>query len=406
MQSPGNFVNVIRARLFIAASAAATLVFAACGGSRDSKGSKATDSVKTDSASGAVSSRPQVAYDSASYKAAFDSATKGTIKSTDSTIIINFNRTRSKADSFSLRAAIRIGMKKIDAWPTGPVPLAGAILPAKRIVAFYGNPLSKKMGVLGEYLTRRPDTKDSAGKRVYGGYDPTAMFAKFDTIIAEWKEADPGTPVQPAFHLIVAVAQGDPGRDGKYRLRMDSSLIEEVYGWAQQRNALLFLDAQIGGSTVEAEVRRLMPWLARPNVHLGLDPEFSMHYSREGLKPGTKIGIMDAKEINWAIDTLRKIVTEKKLPPKVLIVHRFTRQMVSNAKDIKLSPEVQVVMNMDGWGQPWLKFDSYASYEVTEPVQFTGFKLFFHNDTKKGHPLLSAREVLHLLPRPLYIQYQ
>jgi hypothetical protein len=63
-------------------------------------------------------------------------------------------------------------------------------------------------------------------------------------------------------------------------------------------------------------------------------------------------------------------------------------------------------MNMDGWGQPWLKFDSYASYEVTEPVQFTGFKLFFHNDTKKGHPLLSAREVLHLLPRPLYIQYQ
>jgi hypothetical protein len=115
---------------------------------------------------------------------------------------------------------------------------------------------------------------------------------------------------------------------------------------------------------------------------------------------------MDAKEINWAIDTLRQIVTDKKLPPKVLIVHRFTKQMVSNAKDIKLTPQVQVVMNMDGWGQPWLKFDSYASYEAVEPVQFTGFKLFFHNDTKKGDALLSAREVLHLLPRPLYIQYQ
>ena len=212
--------------------------------------------------------------------------------------------------------------------------------------------------------------------------------------------------MQPALHLIAAVAQGDPGRDGNYRLRMDSTLIEEVYRWAVKRNALLFLDVQIGGSSVQAEVRRLMPWLNRPNVHLGLDPEFSMHYSREGLAPGKKIGIMDAAEINWAIDTLVRIVNEKKLPPKVLIVHRFTRQMVSNAHAIKLTPQVQVVMNMDGWGAPWLKFDSYSAYTVAEPVQFTGFKIFFHNDSKKGDPILSAKEVLHLLPRPLYIQYQ
>jgi hypothetical protein len=36
-------------------------------------------------------------------------------------------------------------------WPAGPTPLPGALLPAKRIVAFYGNPLVRKMGVLGEY---------------------------------------------------------------------------------------------------------------------------------------------------------------------------------------------------------------------------------------------------------------
>ena len=37
-------------------------------------------------------------------------------------------------------------------WPvkTAP-PLAGSILPEKRIVAFYGNPLSKRMGILGEF---------------------------------------------------------------------------------------------------------------------------------------------------------------------------------------------------------------------------------------------------------------
>jgi hypothetical protein len=403
MTSPQTTSHNFRARVFRPALfTMLAVLIAACGGS-DAQG-RGPDSTQADSANGNVGQPP--GYDSASYRAAFDSATKGTIKSTDSTIIIDFGRTRTQKDSFTLRAAIRNGMKRIDTWPTGPVPLPGAILPAKRIVAFYGNPLSKKMGVLGEVLTRRPDTKDSTGKRVYGGYDTDSLFKRLDAKVREWEEADPRTPVQPAFHLIAAVAQGDPGRDGNYRLRMDSTLIEEVYGWAVKKNALLFLDVQIGGSTVQAEVRRLMPWLNRPNVHLGLDPEFSMHYSREGLAPGRKIGIMDAKEINWAIDTLARIVKEKNLPPKVLVVHRFTRQMVSNSDSIRLSPAVQVVMNMDGWGQPWLKFDSYSSYEVLHPVQFTGFKIFFHNDERKGDDILMAKEVLHLLPRPMYIQYQ
>ena len=51
---------------------------------------------------------------------------------------------------------------------------------------------------------------------------------------------------------------------------------------------------------------------------------------------------------------------------------------------MKLDPRVQVVMNMDGWGQPWLKFDSYRDYVVDHPVQYTGIKIFFHHDTKKG----------------------
>jgi len=403
MTHPNSKLSTIRPRaLTQAASLLALAVAAACGGSKAQPTSK--DSTKSDSANGNVSAVQ--AYDSVSYKAAFDSATKGKIKSTDSTILIDFGRSRSQKDSFTLRAAIRNGMKRIDAWPTGPVPLPGAILPGKRIVAFYGNPLSKKMGALGEFVTRREDKKDSTGKKIYSGYETDSLFKRMDKQIKEWTDADPTTPVQPALQLIASVAQGDPGKDGNYRLRMDSVVIEEVYNWAVRKNAILILDVQIGGSTVEAEVRRLMPWLNRPNVHLGLDPEFSMHYSREGLQPGKKIGIMDAKEINWAVDTLSRIVTEKKLPPKVLIVHRFTRQMVSNANKIKLTPTVQVVMDMDGWGQPWLKFDSYSAYEVIEPVQFTGFKIFFHNDTKRGDQLLSAKEVLHLLPRPLYIQYQ
>ena len=83
------------------------------------------------------------------------------------------------------------------------------------------------------------------------------------------------------------------------------------------------------------------------------------------------------------------------------MVHRFTQNMLQNASRIKLDPRVQVVINMDGWGQPWLKFDTYKNCEVDQPVQFTGFKLFFHNDTRKGDAILAPQEVLALRPRPM-----
>ena len=207
----------------------------------------------------------------------------------------------------------------------------------------------------------------------------------------------------PALHLVVVVAQGAPGRDGMYRLRMPDTLVEKVYSWAQSRNALVFLDVQVGKSTVMAEVPRLEQFLKRPNVHLGLDPEFSM---KGGEKPGSKIGVMTASDINWSVRYLSGLTKKYNLPPKVLVVHRFTRKMVTGAKDIELDPGVQVVIDMDGWGGPWLKYDSYRDYVAREPVQFTGFKLFYHNDTKKGDPLLTPGELLMLTPKPVYIQYQ
>lgn len=279
--------------------------------------------------------------------------------------------------------------KKEGKWPVkGPAPLPNALLPKNRIIAFYGNPLSKRMGVLGEYETSQ-------------------MLAKLDAEIANWKKADPATPIIPALHLIAIVAQGDPGRDGKYRLKMDSAVIEKVYGWAKSKNALLFVDVQVGMSTLPAELPWLKRFLIRPDVHLGIDPEFSMHYSAEGKKPGAKIGVFDAADVNYASQYLADLVTQYKLPPKILVVHRFTRNMVRNASRIKLDPRVQIVMDMDGWGPPWLKLDSYRDYVYAEPVQYTGFKLFYHNDVrKKGSRMMTPAEVLSLWPVPVYIQYQ
>ena len=78
--------------------------------------------------------------------------------------------------------------------------------------------------------------------------------------------------------------------------------------------------------------------------------------------PGTKIGTFDAEDINYASSFLQELVTKEHLPPKVLVVHRFTRDMLTGYKRIKLDPRVQIVINMDGWGPPSLKLDSYRAY--------------------------------------------
>jgi hypothetical protein len=116
---------------------------------------------------------------------------------------------------------------------------------------------------------------------------------------------------------------------------------------------------------------------------------------------------MDAKDINYASQFLQELVTTHNLPPKVLVVHRFTRPMLTNYKNIKLDPRVQVVIQMDGWGSPPMKEDSYIAYVYNEPVQFTGFKIFYKNDVRrKGWRLMKPADVLALNPKPGYIQYQ
>lgn len=272
-------------------------------------------------------------------------------------------------------------------WPNHlrSYPLDGAILPFKRIVAFYGNLYSKKMGILGEV-------------------PPKELWNKLNTEVKAWEKADSTTRVQPAIHYIAIVASGTPGKDGKFRTRMPAHQIDSALSIARMGDAIVFLDVQVALSDVKTEVPTLEKYLKMPQVHLGIDPEFSM---KEGHRPGTKIGTMDATDVNFCSDYLTKLVKENNLPPKVLVVHRFTQGMLRNYKNIKLHPEVQVVVNMDGWGEPVLKRSTYKLYVYKEAVQFTGFKLFYKNDLKKApHTMLTPQDLLKLKPQPIYIQYQ
>ena len=292
-------------------------------------------------------------------------------------------------------------------WPVkGPAPLAGAILPRYRVIAYYGNPFSQRMGVLGSVPSED-------------------MLERLERTAVEWAKADTSRKVLPALHLIATVAQGSPGAGGKHRLRMPDSLIQRVAGWAEQRGWLLFVDIQTGHSTVAAELEPLIPYLRRPYVHLALDPEFAM--TRGGV-PGRRIGTMDAADVNVAIRRLAKLVSEERLPPKLLVVHRFTRGMLTGTERIQLDPRVQVVIDMDGFGASWHKEYAYRHFILPYPVQYTGFKLFYKNDRLSRAPsgnlspdcsrtvsedvgcgddgLMTPQQVLRLYPQPLYIQYQ
>lgn len=278
-------------------------------------------------------------------------------------------------------------------WPVHTAyPKPGAVLPFNRIVAYYGNLYSKNMGALGEF-------------------PPAEMQQKLLNECKKWQAADPTIPVLPCLHYIAVTAQGAPGKDGKYRARMPFKHIDSILHMAARINAIVFLDIQVGFSNVQSEVPMLEKYLSMPNVHLGIDPEFAM--SKSGKKPGKQIGTLDAADANWCIEYLTKLAKANNIPPKILMFHRFTKNMLTNARQIHPTPECQFILDMDGWGPVSLKTDSYKDYVANFPIEFTGFKLFYKNDIRKPRgvnmketQMMTPAQVLAQKPAPIYIQYQ
>lgn len=264
--------------------------------------------------------------------------------------------------------------------PRRPTPYAGpgSILATKRLVNYYGNPYTAAMGVLGRY-------------------DPETVVAKLKEQAAEYAALS-SKPVQPALHFIATVAQAGAGSDGMYRGRMPMSLIQEWADLAERHGLLFFIDLQPGRSTVQAEVNAILPLLDRPHVHLALDPEFNMWGSQV---PGQEIGHMTADEINWAVGTLSQIVASKGLPNKILIVHQFTEGMIVGKTSIATDPNVDIVIDMDGFGGSHAKISKY-NFVQSVPVQFAGIKLFYREDTD----LISPERIMSLDPVPDVIIYQ
>lgn len=271
-------------------------------------------------------------------------------------------------------------------WPAEVVfPNPGALLPFHRIVAYYGNFYSTRMGILGEY-------------------EEDEVLRRLKEEVARWEAADPETPVVPAIDYIAVTAQGSAGEDGMYRLRMPDDHIQRAIDMADKIDGIVILEIQAGFSDLQEEIEALEPYLSLPQVHLAIDPEFHMV---SGDAPGEVIGSVSALNVNRAAEYLAELVNAHNLPPKILVVHTFTVNMVRNPEDITPLPEVQIVMDMDGWGSPAKKFGTYRHVVEPFPVQFTGFKIFYKNDLKPPSTrLLTPEDLLGLSPQPIFIQYQ
>ncbi|HEX2173452.1 MAG TPA: hypothetical protein VHL09_13530 [Dehalococcoidia bacterium] len=264
--------------------------------------------------------------------------------------------------------------------PVVRAPADGALLPEYRIVMFYGHPHDPAMGIVGQHEVEQ-----------------LAEILREEA--ANYAAADPSRPVVPALELIATVAQRVPGSDGTYILDTDTKTLTTYIDYAAEHGMIVVLDLQVGRSTVAAEIEKVRELLARPNVHLAIDPEFAV---AEGEIPGEYIGSIDAETITYAQKVLAEISATHGIPPKMLIVHQFREDMIQGKDQLAPIPGVQLVIDADGYGAPELKTAVYNFLVRDEPVEFAGVKLFYDQDV----PLMTPQEILALVPAPDVIIYQ
>jgi hypothetical protein len=272
--------------------------------------------------------------------------------------------------------------------PVAPVrpstPTGEAVLPTYRLLTYYGFPTNPNMGILGEYGVN----DDLDGLR-------EALLEQ----AAGYEAADPSRPVLTGFEVIASVAQADPMADGSFLVHTDPELVQQYVDYTAAHEMPLFLDFQFGRTSIDDELAAAEPWMVYPHVHLALDPEFKMGPDE---LPGVHIGQITGSEVTRAQEWLAERCAVNGLPPKVLMVHQFHYSMIEDKEFISPVPGVQLVIDMDGHGPPWMKLESYEVVITQQPIEYHGIKLFYPFD----EPLMTPAEVVALDPAPDLIIYQ
>ena len=261
------------------------------------------------------------------------------------------------------------------------LPGGGYVLfPSRRIVAMYGHTNTNALGVLGE---QGPAEGVARASSIAQGYD-----------------AD-GIPVITAFEIIATLASSAPGSDGNYSLRTAIADLEPWIDQAEQSGMYAILDLQPGRGDFLTQAKEYEELLLEPHVGLALDPEWRLKPDQFHLE---QIGSVDAAEVNQVVDWLAQLVRENNLPQKLLMVHQFSHEMITNRSEIRTTPELAVMIHMDGQGRSDLKFNTYD--EITRGALENGWWWGWKNFYDEDFPTLTAEETLTVRPVPYVVSYQ
>jgi len=286
-------------------------------------------------------------------------------------------------------AAQHAGPRKVALFEPPPGPpaywelthvLQSSVLDRNQVLAYYGNPYTAEMGVLGAHDFETVLHLLAEHARLYDDLNGSAGMV-------------------PAAHLVYAVAKTRPTKNGLHLQYVAQQDLERYVQLTRERGMLLILDVQIGRSSAEVEVEKLIPYLRLPHVHLALDPEWA---ARPGETPGMQVGSLDAEDINGVQARLQGLVVQDRLPPKILIVHQFADSMITRSEYIERYSGVDLVIDMDGIGPPDIKALRYSDFAAREYAHHAGVKLFFDRDPD----LMSEETVLSLRPPPSVVIYQ
>lgn len=289
-------------------------------------------------------------------------------------------RTDLVVDLLGLVRTSEVAAIEADAGATIECP-GQTMFPDRRIVALYGTQRSEKLGVLGEQ-------------------PPEEAAARLAEIAEPWRAGD--RPVLPAFELIATLATGTPEDRGVYNLRSSPEFVQEYLDVARRHGYYLILDLQPGQSDFLTEAKYYEDFLRQPDVGLALDPEWRT--APPARPKGGRIGTVDAAEVNEVIEYVAQLVAEEHLPEKLVVLHQFEPNMITNRDQIVELPGVAINLHMDGFGPRPEKLNSYDVVRAGPPWNM-GLKLFFDEDTD----LLEASDVLDgglFEPIPDMITYQ
>jgi len=281
----------------------------------------------------------------------------------------------------SVTMADVFGLGGLPELSAGRVADEAATSPIQRnaIVAYYGSPSAPSMGILGQHVPE--EAADLLAARA-----------------ARFRFATGGGSVLPALHLVYAVAQPQAS-DGLSLQYLDNRTVQQFQDLARRRGFVLILDLQIGHGDPLAEVEKIEPYLVQPDVFVALDPEFAL---ADGEKPGEAIGSIDSRDINAVQQYLADLAVAHHLPKKMLIVHQFQDGMIKNAASIQRRGDVDLVIDMDGYGPADIKQVKYLLYGAAPYAPYGGIKVFLQHDPDP----LTERQLLGLNPRPSLFVYQ